>query len=78
MVQRTSLSKRQLRHFLATAKQLQETAELPLKKFNSKNRRRKRLSGAGRKVPFPQELAQLKQWLEVELAAILWARQTGP
>ena len=68
MEQRTGLSKRQLKHFLGTAKKLQETAELPLKKFNTKNRRMKRLSGAGRKVPFPEEVAQLKQWLEVERA----------
>ena len=68
MEQRTGLSRRQLKHFLGTAKKLQETAELPLKKFNTKNRRRKRLSGAGRKVPFPEEVAQLKQWLEVERA----------
>ena len=68
MEQRTGLSRRQLKHFLGTAKKLQDTAELPLKKFNTKNRRRKRLSGAGHKVPFPEEVAQLKQWLEVERA----------
>ena len=68
MEQRTGLSRRQRKHFLGTAKKLQETADLPLKKFNTKNRRRKRLSGAGRKMPFPEEVAQLKQWLEVERA----------
>ena len=68
MEQRTGLSRRQLKHFLGTANKLQETAELPLKKFNTKNRRRKRLSGAGRKMPFPEEVAQLKPWLELERA----------
>ena len=68
MIERTGLSRRQLKHLLATAQHLQEVAQQPLRKFNSKNKRRKRLSGAGRKVPFPQEVAQLKQWLEIERA----------
>ena len=68
MVERTGLSKRQLAHWQSTAKQLEERANKPLLRGNSKNKRRKRLSGAGRKVPFPQEVAQLKQWLEVERA----------
>ena len=45
-----------------------QVAQKPLRKFSSKNKRRKRLSGAGRKVPFPQEVAQLNQWLEIERA----------
>ena len=68
MTERTGLSRRQLKHLLATAQQLQEVAKQPLRKFSSKNKRRKRLSGAGRKVPFPEEIAQLKQWLEIERA----------
>ena len=68
MVERSGLSRRQLKHLLGTAKRLKEIAEQPLRRYNTKNRRRKRLSGAGRKVPFPQEVAQLKQWLEVERA----------
>ena len=68
MIERTGLSRRQLKHLLATAQHLQEVAQQPLRKFSSKNKRRKRLSGAGRKVPFPEEVAQLKQWLEIERA----------
>ena len=61
MVARASLSKRQLQHMLATAEQIEATAKQPLLKGSTKNPRRKRRSGAGRKVPFPQEMAQLKQ-----------------
>ena len=68
MCQRTGLSKRQLRHMQGSADKYKLLAEQPLKKQNSKNKRRKRQSGAGRKIPFPKEVAQLQQWLEVERA----------
>ena len=61
MIQRIGISKQQFSHWLSTAKQLQEKAEKPLLKGIAKDRRRRRLNGAGRKMPFPKELAQLKQ-----------------
>ena len=53
---------------LSRKEQLQALGKKPLycEGQSSKNKRRVRVSGAGRKVPIPETVEELRQWLAVE------------
>ena len=66
MINKHGLSKRQLSHLMAKREHYQDLSQKPLQNKSSKNRRRKRASGAGRSVPFPEVLLKVAQWLSLE------------
>ena len=51
---------------LSRKEQLQGLSQKPLYGQSSKSKRRVRASGAGRKVPIPETVEELRQWLAVE------------
>ena len=68
MTEKHGLSKKQLSRIVSQSQAYAEMSKAPLRRRNSKNKKRVRVSGAGRKVPYPEVLATLSQWLAVERA----------
>ncbi|CAE7256619.1 unnamed protein product, partial [Symbiodinium natans] len=68
MTEKHGLSKRQLRRILNQSEMYAAISKTPLLRRNLRNKRRVRISGAGRKQPYPDIVQTVSQWLAIERA----------
>ena len=60
------LNKQQLSNILRKREQYKQLSQKPVEDKNSRNRKRVRASGAGRKQPYPEFVAAVAPWLALQ------------
>ena len=66
MQSKHGLNKRQLSNILNKHEQYKQLSQKPLEDQNTRNKKRVRAAGAGRKQPYPEVVAAVAQWLALE------------
>ena len=61
MVAQTGVKKPQLQRIVSSADSIKKLSGQPLQSFNSRNKRQVGASGAGRNVPIPEIMQELRQ-----------------
>ena len=61
MVAQTGVKKPQLQRMVSSADSIKKFSGQPLQNFNSRNKTQVGASGAGRKVPIPERMQELRQ-----------------